>query len=140
MKKVLFVIGFVALSFGMLRAQTPVYTLGPMIHIYFGQDKTNLGVGFEGAIYSRIGGIDLGFELRGRNLILYTEYEYSKIFYGLAAGPFIQLKNGDNKFLFGIQGSLWANFFFGLDYRLRGAKNFTEHGPGMYFKQIYQRD
>jgi hypothetical protein len=78
-------------------------------------------------------GADAGIEYDSRGWArLYAEGEAGLAAAGAAFGPVAEI---GRKFRFGVQGSLWANYFLGTDYRVRKVWSGPfEQATGVYLK------
>ena len=123
----------------------PYVTFGPMIHCNFSDNGYHFSWGLEAAVYKGasneelkkgIPGVDLGIEFERTKVRLYSEFEYGFAFYGAAIGGFWENDWENHKNSFGPQGSVWLNFFAGVDMRFRGSDNGTVLSPGWYAKLI----
>lgn len=138
MKKKIFSLILFTLLFSRLQAQgSQVWMFGPMLHVNFGGEKTRLSYGLEVSYWNYKNfpySFDLGIELEKGKSRLYTEVQTGVGFAGIASGPVLEYRSMDKKLKLGFQGSIWANYFWGFDLRLRRIGGETYFSPGTYFK------
>lgn len=109
--------------------------VGPMVHYNFGgASGSGWSFALEASYWSGFTALDWGVEIDLRKQVrIYGEAEAGFGLAGLAAGPMIQFGRGG--FRAGLQGSVWANYFAGADFRLRKAFGIPlEIAPGAYLK------
>lgn len=114
-----------------------VWTIGPMLHYNFGGGKRSASFAIEAAywnIYNFPYGVDFAIEFDKRKLRLYSELQTGIGVAGIAVGPVIEFNREEGKTLLGVQGSAWANYFLGFDYRFRKIGEQKFHAPGIYAK------
>lgn len=114
-----------------------IYMIGPMIHFNIGEPQFNISFGLECSYwnwehfpYSIDGGIEIG----GKKLRIYTEGQTGIGVLGASLGPVLQYNFAESKLNLGTQGSLWANYFAGVDLRFRFIDNKSIFSPGIYAK------
>lgn len=138
MKKKIFAGILFLIVFSRLQAQTSdVWMFGPMLHVNFGGEKTRLSYAFEVAYWNYESfpySIDFAIELEKGKTRFYTEAQTGIGVTGLAGGPVLEYRSADKKLKLGFQGSVWANYFWGFDLRLRAIGGETYICPGTYFK------
>ena len=114
-----------------------VYTAGPMLHYNFGGGtKGHFSFGLEVAywnVYKFPYGVDVGIDFEKNRFRLYSEAQTGFYFGGLSAGSFLEFPKNEDPRL-GLQASLWANVFVGLDIRARFSRKETRIAPGLYVK------
>jgi hypothetical protein len=112
--------------------------IGPMAHYNFGSSEKGVwSFGLEASYWGMDRSplaFDIGMECDTRGQVrLYAEGEMGLGLAGMAFGPVAEF--GRRRSRLGIQGSVWANYFLGTDYRLRklwGAS--LERAAGAYLK------
>lgn len=114
-----------------------VWMLGPMLHINFGGEKTKLSYALEASYWNYQNfpySFDFAVEFEKGKFRVYSEGQTGIGFAGISAGPVLEYRKSDKKFKLGFQGSVWANYFWGFDFRIRkiGGENFIS--PGTYLK------
>jgi hypothetical protein len=110
-----------------------------MLHLNFGQEKMTTSFAIEAAYWniSRFPhSIDFALEFDRGKVRLYTEAQTGIGLAGLALGPVIEFNTQKHYTRLGIQGSVWANYFIGVDYRIRRIDKYTTHAPGIYGKLL----
>jgi hypothetical protein len=113
------------------------WTLGPMLHVNFGEGKPTVSYGIEGAYWDFSHfyyGIDGGFEFGDNKVRLYGELETGLYVVGMGMGPVLEYNSIQSKVHLGFQYSIWANYFLGLDYRKRWIDSTTYNCVGIYLK------
>jgi hypothetical protein len=114
-----------------------VWTIGPMLHYNFGGGKKTTSFAIEAAywnIYKFPYGLDFGIEFDKQKVRLYSEVQTGIGITGVALGPVVEFNSAEHHTRLGVQGSVWANYFLGFDYRFRTIDNQTFHAPGIYGK------
>ena len=132
-------------------------TIGPMFHVNFGgKEELRFSWGFEASYWIStpsnhkenedddfsfnlnegvlpMHSIDLGFEAQRKKVLFYCEYQVGLIWAGASVGPVLEY-NG-NAAQVGFQGSVWGDYFLGLDFRLRKIIHQPlVYAPGVMFK------
>lgn len=119
------------------RAQE-VWTIGPMLHVNFGEEKPTVSFAMEVAYWnvrSFPHSVDFGLEFdRRKKRRIYSELQTGIGVAGISVGPVFQfVKNaGDAKL--GLQGTAWINYYVGLDYRMRFFRDEKARAVGTYAK------
>jgi hypothetical protein len=114
-----------------------VFMAGPMLHFKIGsRGQPSWSFGLEASYWNVRHlpvGADAGIEYDSRGLArLYAEGETGVGAAGAAFGPVAEIGRG---FRLGVQGSVWANFFLGADYRVRKVWSVPlEQSAGAYLK------
>ena len=114
-----------------------VWMLGPMLHINFGGEKTRASWGLELAYWNYNGfpySFDGCLEFEKQKIRLYSEVQTGIGLAGLSMGPVVEFRSQEKNVKLGFQGSIWANYFLGFDFRIRRIGNETFICPGTYFK------
>lgn len=110
---------------------------GPMAHFRLGaRGRAAWSIGLEASYWNARHfpvGTDAGIEYDSRGCArLYAEGEAGLAAAGAAFGPVVEVGRG---FRFGAQGSVWANYFLGADYRVRKVRSLPlEQATGVYLK------
>ena len=149
--------GAPSITFGELRQSI---TLGPTFHMNFGSGKPDKSWGFEisywiephsYALSGEAGllpspwsyGADLGIELTGSSIRIYSELEIGPIFYGLGIGPVLEMDRVSWRKNMGGQITLWGAAVGGLDLRYRLTHGGSSIAGGIFGKvpiPLYQPD
>jgi hypothetical protein len=114
-----------------------VWTFGPMIQVNFGGEKTNISYGIEGAYWNLSHfyyGVDGGLEYGNNRMRLYSELQTGFGLAGIAMGPVLEYNTTVSQAHMGFQYTIWANYFFGFDYRRRWVDTTTYNCIGIYLK------
>ncbi len=117
-------------------APNSIAVAGTMVHFNFGNQAHAISYGLEFSEWYYASwpvGLDVGAEYGGHRFRIYTEGETGIGVTGAAWGPVVEFSPGKNAAL-GIQTSLWANFFGGIDFRWRFLDHKTYYCPGVYAK------
>lgn len=123
-----------------------IWTVGPMLHINFGDKQIKASFAIEAAywnIYFIPYSVDAGIEFEKNKIRLYSEFQTGIGLAGGSIGPVFEFNTKEINVKGGIQASLWANYFIGFDLRYRriGGKDFI--APGVYAKlpvYFYDKD
>ena len=118
-----------------------VYSIGPMIHLNFGSgSKTQVTYGIEVAYWNAFGllpyGVDLGVDFEKGAWRLYSESQASIVYAGTSIGPYLEFRK-DEPVKLGLQTSVWANIYLGVDLRARFTRGESRFAPGLYAKYIF---
>ena len=117
-----------------------IYTIGPTLHWNIGNKSCKPSWGLEFSCYSKIfdlpEGYDIAIEHQKTKTRIYSEYQRSFIFMGYSIGPYIELSK-EQPMKLGLQGSVWANAFIGLDLRYRVTRGEHYFAPGLYAKAMW---
>jgi hypothetical protein len=114
-----------------------IWSVGPMIHFNFGGEKPRVSYAVEVAYWNLehfFYSIDGGLELESGKIRLYSEMQTGFGLAGIACGPVLEFNTRQGSTHLGIQGSLWANYFLGADFRLRRVNKTTYTCIGIYAK------
>ena len=138
MTKKLFVIMLLVCSVFAANAQlNQVFMIGPMIHFNIGGPKFNVTYGIECSYWNYRHmpySLDVGIDYGANKLRIYSEAQTGIGLIGVAFGPVFQYDAELNKANLGVQGSLWANYFAGVNLRFRHVGDNTVVAPGIYAK------
>ncbi len=141
-RSLLLVLSFL-LALGSLKSQS-IWTAGPMLHVNFGADKIRASWGLEFSYWNFTGfpySIDFCAEFERKRIRLYSEAQTGIGVAGLSAGPVIEFQTDNKKVKGGFQFSVWANYYWGFDFRMRFIDKHTFIAPGTYLKvPFYARD
>jgi hypothetical protein len=128
---------FMAVFLPSLFAAQSIWTIGPMLHVNFGDEKIKASFGLEAAYWNFTKfpySVDLGLEIEEGKFRLYTEAQTGVGVAGISAGPVLEIQTEDSKGKFGFQASVWGNYFLGFDLRGRWVDSKTFFCPGTYVK------
>jgi hypothetical protein len=136
MKTIVFILLFLFVRNA--QAQINGYTLlvGPKLNFNFGNNEHRFSGGLEisawmtGDLPLPIS-IDAGVDFEKDRIRLYSELQAGMIL-GLSAGPVIEFTREGHTV--GFQGSGWAAFFLGTDFRYRRINKTNYFAPGLFFK------
>ena len=137
MKKKLFFIIFLFFWVCRVGVSQEVWTIGPMLHINFGGERTNVSYAIECAYWNLkhfFYGVDGGIEFGGKRIRIYSEMQTGFLLAGLSAGPLLEINTNEGTTHLGFQSTVWANFFLGLDYRFRYVDKTKYNCVGFYLK------
>ncbi len=130
-------------SASLISGQT-IWTIGPMLHINIGGEKVKASYALEVAYWNFTHfphSVDFAMEFERKRIRLYSEAQTGIGVAGIAAGPVIEFQTDKPAVRFGFQGSVWANYFLGFDFRLRYIDKKKLYCPGIYAKlPVYARD
>lgn len=136
-KTALFFLLFIAMA-AVLNAQKPqVWMIGPMLHFNFSEKKMHTSFGVELAYwnYEKFPySIDGGIEFEKGKFRFYTEGQTGIGLLGISMGPVMEYRKEIKNMHLGFQGSVWANYFGGIDLRYRAVGGTSVFSPGLYFK------
>ena len=115
-----------------------VFSVGPAIHFNFGDKKPKISWGVEASLWwfediKVPVSANLGFDRRKGSTILYTQAQTGIGIIGVSAGPYFEFKK-DEPTIIGLQTDYWANYYLGLNYRVRYAKGESQKAFGLYLK------
>jgi hypothetical protein len=99
-----------------------VWTIGPMLHFNFGGEKRTTSFAIEAAywnIKSFPYSLNFAIEFDKGKIRVYSEAQTGIGVTGISLGPVIEFNARESKVRMGIQGTCWANYILGLDYRIR---------------------
>lgn len=119
------------------KAQDYIWMIGPMLHTNFGIDGIHFSLALEASYWDITHfpyGYDAGIEFEKNKVRIYTELQSGIGLAGISGGPVLQLPTIENKAKLGFQGSVWANYFVGIDLRLRVIDDTKYFCPGVYGK------
>ncbi|MBL7932915.1 MAG: hypothetical protein JNL60_13490 [Bacteroidia bacterium] len=121
-----------------------IWTLGPMLHVNFGGEKVRVSYALELAYWNFRNvpySVDFAMEFERKRIRLYSEAQTGVGVAGIAAGPVIEIQTDKPALRVGLQGSVWANYFLGFDFRFRYIDKKKLYCPGIYVKvPFYARD
>jgi hypothetical protein len=140
--KLLFIVTFLLAAVSPSLAQQ-IWSIGPMFHFNFGGEKRSTSFSLEAAYWNIDDfpySVDFGVEFDRKRIRLYSEAQTGIGFTGLACGPLLEFNTKDGKVKLGVQGSVWANYFIGADYRIRFVDDTTFHCIGIYGKIPFRTD
>ncbi len=123
---------------GKLVAQrSDVWMVGPMLHFNFSEKKMHTSFAIELSYWNYESfpySIDGGIEFERGKFRFYSEAQTGIAVLGLSMGPVLERKKAENSWKIGVQGSMWANYFGGVDLRYRNMGGISAFSPGIYFK------
>lgn len=131
--KIILLIGL--LSYSALAEERTAFSIGPMVHFNFGQNKMLVSFALEASLWTFDpfpASIDLGLELDRTSLRIYSEFQTGAIITGISVGGVLEIKN-DNLYA-GLQSSVWGNYYGGADLRYRRINGADYFCPGIYAK------
>ncbi|MFH0920683.1 MAG: hypothetical protein V1913_09995 [Fibrobacterota bacterium] len=119
------------------------FTLGPMVHVNFGNGKVRLSGGIEYACWFMPGeivkelpvGFDLGLEFERDRVRLYSEAQAGVFVSGVSLGPVLEFYDYGGPCVLGFQGSVWGACFGGVNIRFRRVE-YPVFSPGLFLKYI----
>ncbi len=136
-KKVSLFLGACLLTSFVARGQE-VWTIGPMLQINIGGgEKRSTSFAIETAYWNLKGfpySADFAIEFDRGKIRLYSEAQTGIGVAGISFGPVVEFNLKESNTKLGMQGTLWANYFLGLDYRFRSINKHTYHAFGTYGK------
>jgi len=137
MKRISYILGlFFIVSATSLFSQN-VWTIGPMVHINFGNEKSHISYSLECAYWniSHVPySVDAGIEYEPHKFRLYSELQTGIEVTGIGLGPVLELNTEKNELHLGLQNTLWINCFLGIDYRQRWINHTKYYCTGLYGK------
>ncbi|PBQ34548.1 hypothetical protein CNR22_23110 [Sphingobacteriaceae bacterium] len=121
-----------------------IWSIGPMLHVNIGGEKVKVSYALELAYWNFSHfpySVDFGMEFERKRIRLYSEAQTGIGVAGIAAGPVIEIQTDKPAVRFGFQGSVWANYYLGFDFRFRYIDKKKLYCPGIYVKApFYARD
>jgi len=114
-----------------------IFTIGPMVHFNFGGEKMQVSYSIEFSYWNFSHfyyGVDGAVEFEAKRIRIYSEIQTGVGLAGLSCGPVLEINTDNKTSHVGVQGSAWANFFIGLDFRERWINKTRYTCPGVYFK------
>ena len=120
-----------------------LWTIGPMYHVNFGNGKAHGSFAIEVAYWNVKHfpySIDGGIEFEKGSFRMYSELQTGIIVTGISIGPVLEFNLEKSKVGLGFQGSVWANYYFGVDYRYRKVNNYARYSVGTYLKFLLVQD
>ena len=136
MKKSFLILLSIILVSGFIKAQT-IWTIGPMLHVNFGEGKTRCSYSLETAYWNFSGfpwSVDFAMEFEKKKIRIYSEGQTGFGLGGIAAGPVLEFNKENNKTSLGWQASIWGNYYWGFDLRYRKINGNKFFCPGTYLK------
>lgn len=114
-----------------------VWTVGPMLHINFGDQKVKASFSVEAAywnLYFIPYSIDFGLEFEKQKIRIYSEFQTGIVVLGGSIGPVLEFNTKEQNFKGGVQASVWANYVLGVNLRYRKIGGKEYFAPGIYGK------
>lgn len=115
-----------------------IWTIGPMLHVNFGEEKPSVSFAMEVAYWNVDNvpySVDFGLEFdRKKKRRIYSELQTGIGVAGVSVGPVVQYFKGGGEAKLGLQGTAWINYYVGADYRMRFFKNEVARAVGTYAK------
>jgi hypothetical protein len=108
-----------------------------MIHFNFGGEKPRVSYAVEVAYWNLehfFYSVDGGLELESGKFRIYSELQTGIGLAGAACGPVLEFNTRQGGTHLGVQGSLWANYFLGGNFRIRRIGKTTYTCLGLYAK------
>ena len=136
-----FLLIFLLLNFNNIAKAQVFYSIGPMLHWNIGDEKVRTSFGIEFAYWNfdkTPYSMDFGIDFQKGKTRLYSELQTGVGLAGLSAGPFMEWEK-DSKVQAGLQGSVWFNYFVGVDLRFRWQKGQDYFAPGLYAKLPFKK-
>ena len=122
---------------GILHAQE-IWTVGPMVQINFGGgEKLRTSFAIEAAYWNVNNfpySVDFAFEFEKGKTRIYSEIQTGIGVTGVGAGPVLEFNLKESKTRVGWQATFWANYFLGLDFRMRFIDDKMYKAIGAYVK------
>lgn len=137
MNKKVFLLLFFLTGVSRLCFSQQIWTIGPMIHINFGGEKVRVSYAIESSYWNLNNfyyGIDGGIEFESNKFRIYSEMQTGFGLAGIAFGPLLEINTNEGTAHFGTQGSLWGNYFLGVDFRKRWVNKTKYNCFGVYAK------
>ena len=126
------------LIIGKANAQrSDVWMVGPMLHFNFCEKKMHTSFAIEVSYwnYEKFPySFDGGIEFEKGKFRLYSEAQTGIAVLGLSLGPVLEHQKAESRWKLGVQTSVWANYFGGVDLRYRNVGGTSAFSPGIYFK------
>ena len=114
-----------------------IWTIGPMVHFDLGRHHSPASFSLEAAYWNITAvyySVDCGIEIQGNKIRLYSEGQTGVGLTGISIGPVLEIDPHRHATRLGFQGSCWANYGIGADYRLRFLDKKTTQSLGFYVK------
>ena len=114
-----------------------IWTVGPMLHVNFGGEKTRASWALEFAYWNFSHfpySFDFAAEFQKGRIRLYTEAQTGIGIAGISSGPVLEIQTDNPALKVGFQCSVWGNYYLGFDLRLRFIDGKTFICPGTYVK------
>lgn len=140
-----FLLVFLLAPLTLCEARLTYATIGPMIHVNFGDGRRVVSYAVEAALWNFPGksgqagpsgagiGWSFGWEWEPEGYRIYTEPQIGVVAAGASLGPVLQVREKEGV-SFGWQGSLWVNALLGADMRYRRIGSERWFAPGGYLK------
>ena len=113
-----------------------IVMIGPMVNLNFEGKKVIASYAIEASYWNIKGfpyGVDAALEFQKGKFRIYSEAQTGIGIMGLSSGPFIEFAKG-SKVRAGLQMTAWANYYIGLDLRMRFYKGKDQFAAGVYGK------
>lgn len=123
-------------SYYLVPAQS-IWTAGPMLHFNIGggKSRTSFGVEFAYWNFSRFPySYDFCAEFASKRIRLYSELQTGVGIAGISGGPVLEFQTDSSRVKLGFQASIWANYYLGVDMRVRFIDKKAFFCPGTYVK------
>ena len=136
MKKIVFFLMFLLIKQVKAQSNDYIIMIGPKINFNFGNNDHRFSGGLEVSTWT-VGdlplpfGADAGVDFERDRIRLYGELQTGMLL-GISAGPVIEFTRDGHAV--GFQGSGWAAFFLGADFRYRRINKTNYFAPGLFFK------
>ncbi|MFN5183371.1 MAG: hypothetical protein ACK5D5_10160 [Bacteroidota bacterium] len=117
-----------------------IWTIGPMLHVNFGDSKTRCSWNLEAAYWNFSGfpwSVDMALEFEKQKFRFYSEIQTGVGVAGLSSGPVLEFNREEHKLAFGWQASVWGNYYWGFDLRYRRIGDKSFFAPGTYLKVAF---
>lgn len=137
MKRKLFILLFFLVTIFKTGLSQEIWTIGPMLHINLGGEKKRFSFAIEGSYWNLnhfFYGVDGGIEFEKNRIRIYSELQTGFGLAGIALGPLLEINTFQGKAHLGMQSSVWANYFVGVDYRRRWVDKTKYNCFGLYLK------
>ena len=113
-----------------------IWSIGPMLHFNFGGEKPRTTFSIETAYWNIDAfpySVDFAVEFGRNKVFIYSEVQTGIGITGVSFGPVVQLSSKYGSHI-GVQGSCWANYILGFDYRIRFIDHQKLNYIGSYIK------
>lgn len=136
MKKIILILLLLVSNESQSQISDYILMVGPKFNFNFGNNDHRFSGGLEFSAWTTgylplPFGADAGIDFERDRIRLYGELQTGMLL-GISAGPVIEFTRDGHAV--GFQGSGWAAFFLGADFRYRRINNTNYFAPGLFFK------